>query len=119
MANLALGREQTEDVVDLVLETTREHLVGFVEHKLADFVDLEGTAVDHVEHTTGRAHDAVDTRLEAAHVVGDTRATNARHALDLHVVAKRNDDLTGTHSMCWWYVSCIRTRATIHARMDV
>ena len=90
--HLAIGREQTEDIVDTVLETTRQHLVGFVEHKLTDFVDLQCAAVDHVKYATWCAHDAVDARCESAHVVSNARATSTGHALDFHAIVTDCDN---------------------------
>ena len=59
-ADLQLGREQLEDVVDLVLEAAREHLVGFVEDEHLDGVGAEGAAAEHVVDAAGRADDNVD-----------------------------------------------------------
>ena len=45
----------SEDIVDLVLETTGQHLVGFVEDEHLDVKRSEHLARDHVENTTGCA----------------------------------------------------------------
>jgi hypothetical protein len=36
--HLDLGVEMPENIIDLVLETARQHLVGLVQHKLLDLV---------------------------------------------------------------------------------
>lgn len=47
------------------------------------------SAVDHVVHTAGRAHDDLDAHLQAPHVLPQVGAANAGVAADVHVVAKR------------------------------
>lgn len=47
------------------------------------------SAVDHVVHTAGRAHDDLDAHLQAPHVLSQVGAANAGVAADVHVVAKR------------------------------
>ena len=53
--HLNAGVEMSEDVVDLVLESSRQHLVGLVEDEHLDVVGTEDLAGDHVEDATGRA----------------------------------------------------------------
>jgi hypothetical protein len=48
---LHAGRQQLEDVIDLVLEAAREHFVGLVQHKHLDVVGAEHATLDHVVHT--------------------------------------------------------------------
>ena len=47
--HLHAGGKVLEDIVDLVLEATRQHLVGLVEHEHLDVVGLEDASGDHVE----------------------------------------------------------------------
>lgn len=86
-------REQLEDLVDLILETAGQHLIGFVKAEDLDGVCAEGATVDHVEHTSGSTHNDVGTVLELRHVLTDVRAADARMALDVHVVAQSDNDL--------------------------
>jgi len=87
------GGEEGEDVVDLVLETTREHLVGLIKDEDLDLVGAEDLAAEHVIHTSGGSDDDVDTALELGNVVSDASATNAGVAAGVEVVTKSNDDL--------------------------
>ncbi len=48
--DLDLRVQLAENVVDLVLEATGEHLVGLVEDKHFDVVGLQNTARNHVKH---------------------------------------------------------------------
>lgn len=87
-----LGQE-LEDLVHLVLETTREHLVGLVEAEHLELVRLESTTVDHVVDTTGSADDDLGALIELGHVLTNVGTTDAGVAVDLHVVAECDDDL--------------------------
>lgn len=87
------GGKELEDVVDLVLESAREHLVGLIETEDLDVVRLEGTALDHVEDTSGRADDDVNTLLELGHGLADRGSTDGGEALDVHVVSEGDEDL--------------------------
>mmetsp|Transcript_67477 Transcript_67477/g.180286 ORF Transcript_67477/g.180286 Transcript_67477/m.180286 type:complete len:305 (+) Transcript_67477:163-1077(+) len=86
--DLDLGRQKLEHVVDLVLETAREHLVGLVEDEDAHRVGAERATVDHVVHAARGAHHDLLARLQTADVVPDVGAANAGVALGLHVVAQ-------------------------------
>ena len=91
--DLGVLRKELEDLVDLVLETTGQHLVGFIETEDLDGVGPEGPAIDHVIDTTGGADDDVDAVLQFVYVFADVGPTNAGVAFDVHVVAESNDDL--------------------------
>ena len=77
------GGKELEDVVDLdgVLETSREHLVGLIETEDLDVVRLEGTTLDHVEDTSRRTDDDVNTLLELGHGLADRGSTDGGEAL--------------------------------------
>jgi hypothetical protein len=57
---LGILREELENLVGPVLETTRQHLIGFVETEDLDVIGPEGSAVDHIEDTTGSTDDYVN-----------------------------------------------------------
>lgn len=86
-----LGKE-LENLVNLVLEATRKHLVSFIETKLFDVVRAKSATIYHVIDATGGADDDVDTLLKFRHVIADISATDTRVAFDVHVVAKRDHD---------------------------
>lgn len=85
--------EQLEDVVDLLGETARQHLVGLIEDEHLHAVGLEDTALDHVVDTARSADNDLRAILEGLHVVTDAGATNAGVALDVHEVADGDNDL--------------------------
>jgi hypothetical protein len=53
--DLDVGVKVTEDVIDLILKSSRQHLVGLVEDKHLDLVGAEHLARDHVKDTAGGA----------------------------------------------------------------
>eukprot|EP00976_Prorocentrum_cordatum_P015248 306126-Prorocentrum_minimum.AAC.5 len=66
-AHLQLGGQQLEDVVNLVLETARKHLISLVENEALDVIGAQRPPTEHVVHATGGTHDAVHTALFAKH----------------------------------------------------
>jgi hypothetical protein len=87
-----LGQE-LEDVVDLLSETTREHLVGFVEHEHLHRIGSEESALDHVLDATRSADNDLGTVLESLHIIANAGAANAGVALNVHEIADGDDDL--------------------------
>jgi len=91
--DLGVLGEELEDLVDLVLETTGQHLVGFIEAEDLDVVGPEGPAVDHIKNTTGSADDDVNTLLQLAHVLADVGSADTGVTFYVHVVAESDDNL--------------------------
>lgn len=89
----SVSGESGEDVVDLVLETTGQHLVGLVEDKQLHVRRVEDLPHQHVHDTTGGTDNNVDTILQAGNIVRDTGSTDARVATDVEVVTKGQNDL--------------------------
>jgi hypothetical protein len=86
-------RKELEDIVDLLGETTRKHLIGLVEDEHLHAVGLEETTLDHVVDTAGGTDDDLRAVLEGLHVITDAGAANAGVALNVHEVTDGNDDL--------------------------
>ena len=91
--NLSRLWEKLEDVVDLLGETTRQHLVSLIEHEHLHAVGLEDTALDHVLDTARRADHDLWAILKSLHIISYARAADAGVALDLHEVADGDHDL--------------------------
>ena len=85
--------EELEDLVDLVLETTRQHFICFIETEDLNVVGPEGPAVDHIVDTTGSTDDDLNALLQLGHVFTDVGATDTGVAIDVHVVAESDNDL--------------------------
>merc|ERR1719361_470445 len=83
--HLDVGVEGAEHVVDLVLETARQHLVSLVEHEHLDFIDSEDTARNHVKHTAGRTNDDMNAIVEFVHVLPNRSSANTGVALGTHI----------------------------------
>jgi hypothetical protein len=86
-------RQELEDVVDLLGETTRQHLVGLVKNEHLHAIGLEDTTLDHVLDTAGCADNNLRAILEGLHVITNAGAANAGVALNIHEVTNSNDDL--------------------------
>ncbi|GBE60952.1 immediate early protein, putative [Babesia ovata] len=91
--DLDIRRHSPEDLVNLSLESTRKHLVGFIEDEQLDLVRQKGLLVNHVVHTSGSTHDHVHTSLQLHNIVPHNGTTDTRVALDLEVVTKGEHDL--------------------------
>ena len=58
-----------EDIVDLILESSRQHLVSLIQHELLDLVCPENLPGDHVEHAARGPHHDVLPDVQLAHVL--------------------------------------------------
>jgi hypothetical protein len=58
-----------EDIVDLVLETTGEHLIGLIKDEHLDSVGAEHVAAKHVVHTAWCSDDEVHSVAELGDIV--------------------------------------------------
>mmetsp|Transcript_115699 Transcript_115699/g.230647 ORF Transcript_115699/g.230647 Transcript_115699/m.230647 type:complete len:309 (+) Transcript_115699:480-1406(+) len=77
-----------EDVINLVFETTGEHLICLVQHETYQVVHFQVTLPYHVEHTARCAHNKVLSLSEFINVITDRCATNACMAFDIVVIAQ-------------------------------
>lgn len=91
--DLGLGGEELEDVVDRVLESGRQHLVGLVKAEHLDALGLERASVDHVEDSARGADNDVGAVVELGHVLSDGGSTDTSVAVDVEVVAEGDHDL--------------------------
>lgn len=87
-----LGKE-LEDVVDLLGETTGQHLIGLVEDEELHGGGGENTALDHVVDTAGGTDNDLGTGAEGVHVLTDVGTTDTGVAVEGHEVTDGNNDL--------------------------
>jgi hypothetical protein len=85
--------QKLEDVVDLLGETARQHLVSLVEDEHLHVVGLQDATLDHVLDTAGSTDNDLGAVLEGLHVVTDAGATNAGVAGNVHEVTDGDNDL--------------------------
>ena len=78
-------------LINLVLKTTRQHLVSFVETEYLNGVRLERSPVDHIVHSARGPYDYLDALLELRHVLADVGTSDARMTLNVHVIAEGDD----------------------------
>lgn len=81
------GGKQLENFVNLVLETTGKHFVGFIEDEHFERGSSQGATVDHVENTTGSTDDNVDTSLKDGHILTDIGSTDTGVTADSQLIA--------------------------------
>mmetsp|Transcript_19238 Transcript_19238/g.27739 ORF Transcript_19238/g.27739 Transcript_19238/m.27739 type:complete len:290 (+) Transcript_19238:189-1058(+) len=91
--NLDRFRKELKNIIDLVLETSRKHLIGLIQEELTNVIQTKGATVDHIVDTTGCSHDNVDTCLKGTDIITDSGTTDTGVDSDVHVVSEGNDDL--------------------------
>ena len=91
--NLNGIRKSRVDVVDLVLETARKHLVGLIENEDLDVVRTKSVTAQEIDDTTGGSDDDVDSGVQDLLILLDVGSSNASVALNLQVVSQVGDDL--------------------------
>mmetsp|Transcript_11574 Transcript_11574/g.12721 ORF Transcript_11574/g.12721 Transcript_11574/m.12721 type:complete len:380 (+) Transcript_11574:1082-2221(+) len=93
--NLDIRRQHSEDFLDLVLESSGQHFVGFIQNEQLQAVQFEGLSVDHIRDTSGGTNDNVDTFLEDTHIFHNLGSTNTSVNLDLHEFRDVGDNFLG------------------------
>jgi len=91
--NLDARRQAFEDVIDLLLETARKHLIGLIEDEQLNAINLHVALRDHVVDTTRSTDDQLLTILQAVQIVTDGGTTDASMAADLQVITEGEGDL--------------------------
>mmetsp|Transcript_1012 Transcript_1012/g.2689 ORF Transcript_1012/g.2689 Transcript_1012/m.2689 type:complete len:399 (+) Transcript_1012:376-1572(+) len=86
--HLRRRRQVAVDVIDLLFEAAREHLVCLVDHQHLNATRAQRAPVDHVEDAARRAGHRMHASLEPAQVLSDGLAADARVALHGHEVAQ-------------------------------
>ena len=76
------------DIIDLFLEALVQHLIGLVQHQHLDATGSESAPTDHVEHTARSSRNDVLSIVKLPDVFSKVGSSNARVALDIHVVPK-------------------------------
>ena len=85
-ANLNVGGQELEDLLDLRLEAAGEHLVSLVQDEELEVVRLQEASPHHVMDTSWCAHDNVLALLKDTDVLTHDCATNTRVHLGLQVL---------------------------------
>jgi hypothetical protein len=91
--NLDLGGEVLENVVNLGLETTGQHLIGLIENKHLDGVSVENSTADNVVDTAGSTDNDVDTSVDSSGILLDGGTTDTGVADNAEGVTKTQNDL--------------------------
>jgi len=97
-SDLDVSGEELEDVLNLGLEATGQHLVSLVQNEQLKVLSLQESSLHHVVDTSGSAdNDVGATRLELLDVILNDGTTDASLNLDLHVLANGVDDVRNLH----------------------
>jgi len=75
-ADLDVGGQELEDVLDLCLEATREHLIGLVKNEELEVVSLQEATAHHIVDAAGGANNDVLALSQLADVLTDNGATD-------------------------------------------
>lgn len=92
-SDLAVGRNQLDDFVDLLQESHPEHFVGLVDDQHPQVGRVEDLPVHHVADPAGGSHDDVHAVLQALLVLGHLGAAGAQVDLGLQVNSQSLDHL--------------------------
>jgi len=76
-ADLHILRKSLEDIVDLILETTRKHLISLIDHNNTEVVGAEEVALNHIAHTTRSTDDDLHSTIEVSNGFAHSSATDA------------------------------------------
>lgn len=79
------------------LETTGEHLIGFIQDEKLEVVRLEEASSHHVVYAAGGTDNDVLSLLKDANILTDDCATNASVDLSLEVLSNRVDHKGNLH----------------------
>lgn len=88
--DLHIWGQHLEDILDLILETAGQHLIGLIQHEQLDVLGAQHLAVDHVVDAARSAHHHMATGFQDAGVFAHVSAANAGVRVHLHVLAERH-----------------------------
>jgi len=94
---LNVSGQELEDVLNLTLEATGEHLVSLVQDEELEVISLEEASLHHVVHTSWGTHDDVLALLEDTDVLTHDCASNASVYLDTKVLTDGVNHKGGLH----------------------
>ena len=83
------------DLVDLVDEALVQHFIGLIDDKNFDIASTKMISMEHVQHTTGSAADALNTEVPPLDVGADLSAADAGVTLDLEILTDGEHNLLG------------------------
>jgi len=75
-SDLDVTWEVLEHILDLLLESSRQHLIGLVHDEESEIVGLEESFLHHVENSSWGSNDGMNTLLEELDVLSDAGTTD-------------------------------------------
>lgn len=76
-ADLDVGGQELEDVLDLGLEAARKHLIGLIENEELEVVSLQEATAHHIVHTAWGSNNDVLALSKFSDVLTDNGSTDA------------------------------------------
>jgi len=95
--DLDVSGQVLEDVLDLGLEATGEHLISLIKGENFQVVCLEEATLHHVKNATGCADNDVNTALKNSDILTDNGTTDAGMYFDVGKLADRMNDVGNLH----------------------
>jgi len=95
--DLDISGKVLENVLNLLLETSREHLIGFIEDEKLEVVSLHETSLHHVHNSSRGSNNDVDSSLENSNVFADNGSSNTGVDLDVGEFTNRVNDVSNLH----------------------
>ena len=96
-ADLDVCGQELENVLDLWLETTREHLISLIKNEQLQVVSLEESSLHHVVDTSWCADNDVLTLLQNSNVLLNDGSSDASVHLDAEILTDRVNDESNLH----------------------
>jgi len=81
-----------EDIIDLILETTRKHFIGLIKNEHLAVREVEVLALEHIHDTTGGTDDELNTITEDGEIFTNVGTTNAGVRGNTEVVTEGTSD---------------------------
>jgi hypothetical protein len=95
--NLDVSGKVLEDVLNLVLEPAREHLIGLVQNEEFQVIGLHETTLHHVHDTSGGSDNDVDSSLQNSDVFADDGSTDTGVHLNVAELTDGVNDVSDLH----------------------
>ena len=95
--DLDISGEALEDVLNLVLEASGEHLISLIEDEQLEVVGLHETTFHHVHNSSGGSNNDVDSALEDTDVFTDNGSSDTGVDLDVGEFTDGVNDVSDLH----------------------
>mmetsp|Transcript_9826 Transcript_9826/g.21860 ORF Transcript_9826/g.21860 Transcript_9826/m.21860 type:complete len:325 (-) Transcript_9826:163-1137(-) len=92
-AHLHRFRKELKNIINLILEPTRKHLISLIQKELPDAIQPQSPPVNHIINTPRSSNHNMHSSLKSTNVITDGGTSDAGMDLEFHVVSEGNNDL--------------------------